>query len=90
MRFESLVNTEGFQTVGYRDGNNTGLRVLLIQKDFKLSADAVYANKSLRVLLIQKDFKHTISHSITSHGLRVLLIQKDFKLMMTNCDPRIV
>ena len=33
--FESLVNTEGFQTVGKCNSISKCLRVLLIQKDFK-------------------------------------------------------
>ena len=56
--FESLVNTEGFQTVRMMVEAAGGLRVLLIQKDFKLVVGKAVQDVRLRVLLIQKDFKH--------------------------------
>ena len=77
--FESLVNTEGFQTSTRREIESICLRVLLIQKDFKHSKQTVRMLEGLRVLLIQKDFKLNLSQSITFVSLRVLLIQKDFK-----------
>ena len=77
--FESLVNTEGFQTIPQLDENLTGLRVLLIQKDFKHCESEPSDSKRLRVLLIQKDFKHCQGKCRKSLRLRVLLIQKDFK-----------
>ena len=55
--FESLVNTEGFQTERAARVTTICLRVLLIQKDFKPNEATQYYGYSLRVLLIQKDFK---------------------------------
>ena len=59
-----------------------GLRVLLIQKDFKLLRRRQRLLACLRVLLIQKDFKHLNGLLQLVIGLRVLLIQKDFKLVL--------
>ena len=79
MRFESLVNTEGFQTQSSFQSIRMGLRVLLIQKDFKLNGCNAPQHGRLRVLLIQKDFKQRGKRVREDERLRVLLIQKDFK-----------
>ena len=61
-----------------------GLRVLLIQKDFKLNPEAYEHEYRLRVLLIQKDFKLVVGKAVQDVRLRVLLIQKDFKHLAQN------
>ena len=80
MRFESLVNTEGFQTKQGLDADITRLRVLLIQKDFKQNAMPSMMCMRLRVLLIQKDFKLNSYIYVLEPSLRVLLIPKYYKL----------
>ena len=77
--FESLVNTEGFQTNDFKYIREHSLRVLLIRKDFKHLKRGEDTEQSLRVLLIRKDFKLTRCQNGVSVGLRVLLIRKDFK-----------
>ena len=74
MRFESLVNTEGFQTYVEISKSLARLRVLLIQKDFKRKEGGRICQERLRVLLIQKDFKLGEKGSFCHMGLRVLLI----------------
>ena len=56
-RFESLVNTEGIQTIRNRRDTYYSLRVLLIRKEFKLTKQENERYNSLRVLLIRKEFK---------------------------------
>ena len=58
---------------------NSGLRVLLIRKDFKLHLTAFTFTLGLRVLLIRKDFKQEWQVNEKQYSLRVLLIRKDFK-----------
>ena len=59
--FESLVNTEGFQTVVEENVQKISLRVLLIRKDFKPGDIHGSPERCLRVLLIRKDFKRSDS-----------------------------
>ena len=55
--FESLVNTEGIQTVDKLQSIAVRLRVLLIRKEFKRRELWATERLSLRVLLIRKEFK---------------------------------
>ena len=78
--FESLVNTEGSKTANAAYMFPVCLRVLLIQKEVKLSALLGCTLEGLRVLLIQKEVKHEYWMPIAAYCLRVLLIQKEVKL----------
>ena len=78
--FESLVNTEGFQTNVCDFSHEMKFESLVNTEGFQTKNLANNTNITcLRVLLIQKDFKRVKYGDNSGWSLRVLLIQKDFK-----------
>ena len=65
----------------------SGLRVLLIRKEFKHTDSEQEMRIGLRVLLIRKEFKRTWVDRNKYLGLRVLLIRKEFKLHERRNEP---
>ena len=63
----------------------SGLRVLLIRKEFKHTDSEQEMRIGLRVLLIRKEFKRTWVDRNKYLGLRVLLIRKEFKPLIKVC-----
>ena len=63
----------------------SGLRVLLIRKEFKHTDSEQEMRIGLRVLLIRKELKRTWVDRNKYLGLRVLLIRKEFKPLIKVC-----
>ena len=72
--FESLVNSDRYQTLNKKHGWNLRLRALLIQIGIKPLEDVTTYTQGLRALLIQIGIKPSRLFGATDPCLRVLLI----------------
>ena len=81
MRFESLVNTEGFKT-GHKGYVEQYLFESLVNTEgFKTVGSKSYFRSKFESLVNTEGFKTTYLATVKAKGLRVLLIRKDSKLL---------
>ena len=78
--FESLVNSDRYQTLNKKHGWNLRLRALLIQIGIKPLEDVTTYTQGLRALLIQIGIKLKLMIVRMALSLRALLIQIGIKL----------